>query len=103
MMTYSGKLLFVVPQFNKIIILDFSMGSVLAATSPNPPASGTGSSQGGPGLTVPPGFTMPTVSSLGTGAQAGTDAEPSVPNPGTFEECHRKCKGTKATHTFTSV
>lgn len=72
------------------------MGSVLAATSPNPPASGSGSSQGGPGLTVPPGFTMPSMpSSLGTSAQAGTETEPSLPNPGTFEECHRKCKGTE--------
>lgn len=43
---------------------------------------------------VPPGFTMPTMpSSVGTGAQAGTDTESSLTNPGTFEECHRKCKG----------
>lgn len=82
------------------------MGSVLAATSPNPPASGSGSSQGGSGLTVPPGFTMPTMptmpSSLGTGTQAGTDTENSLPNPGTFEECHRKCKGTKHVESLTS-
>uniref|UniRef100_A0A3B1J0H9 Translocase of outer mitochondrial membrane 40 homolog (yeast) n=1 Tax=Astyanax mexicanus TaxID=7994 RepID=A0A3B1J0H9_ASTMX len=73
------------------------MGSVLAATSPNPPASGGSGTQAGPGLvTVPPGFTMPPVSpapsSSGMSGQAGTDTEPPLPNPGTFEECHRKCK-----------
>lgn len=79
--------------------LSFSMGSVLAASSPNPPpASGGGSAPGGAGLvTVPPGFTMPPVSAVppssGTQGQPGTDAEGSLPNPGTFEECHRKCKG----------
>ncbi|XP_059363844.1 mitochondrial import receptor subunit TOM40 homolog [Carassius carassius] len=74
------------------------MGSVLAASSPNPPpASGGGSAPGGAGLvTVPPGFTMPPVSAVppssGTQGQPGTDIESSPPNPGTFEECHRKCK-----------
>ncbi|XP_028837460.1 mitochondrial import receptor subunit TOM40 homolog [Denticeps clupeoides] len=72
------------------------MGSVLAASSPNPPPS-TGS--GGPGLvSVPPGFTMPPVSSISpspgspTPGQTGGDQENALPNPGTFEECHRKCK-----------
>ncbi|NP_955908.1 mitochondrial import receptor subunit TOM40 homolog isoform X2 [Danio rerio] len=74
------------------------MGSVLAASSPNPPpASGGGTAPAGAGLvTVPPGFTMPPVSgvppSSGTQGQPGTDSESSLPNPGTFEECHRKCK-----------
>uniref|UniRef100_A0A8C0YKK6 Translocase of outer mitochondrial membrane 40 homolog (yeast) n=1 Tax=Cyprinus carpio carpio TaxID=630221 RepID=A0A8C0YKK6_CYPCA len=74
------------------------MGSVLAASTPNPPsASGGGSAPGGAGLvTVPPGFTMPPVSAVpassGTQGQPGTDAEASLTNPGTFEECHRKCK-----------
>uniref|UniRef100_A0A8C0YUY6 Translocase of outer mitochondrial membrane 40 homolog (yeast) n=1 Tax=Cyprinus carpio carpio TaxID=630221 RepID=A0A8C0YUY6_CYPCA len=71
-----------------------TMGSVLAASSPNPPPV---SASGGAGLvTVPPGFTMPPVSAVppssGTQGQPGTDAESSLPNPGTFEECHRKCK-----------
>nr|XP_055066034.1 mitochondrial import receptor subunit TOM40 homolog [Misgurnus anguillicaudatus] len=74
------------------------MGSVLAASSPNPPpTTGGGSAPGGAGLvTVPPGFTMPPVSSVppssGTQGQAGADTEGSLANPGTFEECHRKCK-----------
>ncbi|XP_051999762.1 mitochondrial import receptor subunit TOM40 homolog [Xyrauchen texanus] len=74
------------------------MGSVLAASSPNPPpASGGGSAPGGAGLvTVPPGFTMPPVSpvppSSVTQGQSGAETEASLPNPGTFEECHRKCK-----------
>lgn len=81
------------------VLFLFSMGSVLAASSPNPPpASGGGSGLGGAGLvTVPPGFTMPPVSAVpvssGTQGQPGTDGEASLPNPGTFEECHRKCKG----------
>jgi len=83
------------------------MGSVLAASSPNPPpASGGGSAPGGAGLvTVPPGFTMPPVSAVppssGTLGQPGTDAEASRPNPGTFEECHRKCKGLSKAHLLT--
>ncbi|KAL4657668.1 hypothetical protein GN956_G5056 [Arapaima gigas] len=78
------------------------MGSVLAASSPNaPPAPSSSSSPAGgsPGMvSVPPGFTMPPVSSLsptsGSGAagQQGGEGEGSLPNPGTFEECHRKCK-----------
>uniref|UniRef100_A0AAR2M030 Translocase of outer mitochondrial membrane 40 homolog, like n=1 Tax=Pygocentrus nattereri TaxID=42514 RepID=A0AAR2M030_PYGNA len=70
------------------------MGSVLAASSPNPPASGSGGTQVGPGLvTVPPGFTMPPVSpAQSSTGQPGTETESSLPNPGTFEECHRKCK-----------
>ncbi|KAA0703285.1 Mitochondrial import receptor subunit TOM40 -like protein [Triplophysa tibetana] len=73
------------------------MGSVLAASSPNPPpASGGGSAPGGAGLlTVPPGFTMPPVSSVPPSAsmqgESGADTE-ALSNPGTFEECHRKCK-----------
>ncbi|KTG41611.1 hypothetical protein cypCar_00000739 [Cyprinus carpio] len=80
------------------VVFSFSMGSVLAASTPNPPsASGGGSAPGGAGLvTVPPGFTMPPVSAVpassGTQGQPGTDAEASLTNPGTFEECHRKCK-----------
>uniref|UniRef100_A0A671PSP4 Probable ATP-dependent RNA helicase ddx6 n=2 Tax=Sinocyclocheilus anshuiensis TaxID=1608454 RepID=A0A671PSP4_9TELE len=80
------------------VVFFLSMGSVLAAGSPNPPAaSGGGSAPGGAGLvTVPPGFTMPPVSAVpatsSTQGQPGTDAEASLPNPGTFEECHRKCK-----------
>lgn len=80
-------------QCYRTVDLSFSMGSVLAASSPNtPPASG------GAGLvSVPPGFTMPPVSAVppssGSQGQTGTDAEGSLPNPGTFEECHRKCKG----------
>ncbi|KAJ8354788.1 hypothetical protein SKAU_G00223550 [Synaphobranchus kaupii] len=73
------------------------MGSVLAATSPNPPPAVVGSGPGGPGLvSVPPGFTMPPVSPLPpsspTGASASSETESSLPNPGSFEECHRKCK-----------
>ncbi|XP_012694826.1 mitochondrial import receptor subunit TOM40 homolog [Clupea harengus] len=72
------------------------MGSVLAASSPNPPPAAGGGAQGGTGLVnVPPGFTMPPVSSVppgpGTATQEG-DTESPPPNPGTFEECHRKCK-----------
>ncbi len=83
------------------------MGSVLAASSPNPPpVSGGGSALGGAGLvTVPPGFTMPPVSAVpdssGTQGQPGTDGEASLPNPGTFEECHRKCKGLSQGHFLT--
>ncbi|KAG7469242.1 hypothetical protein MATL_G00126810 [Megalops atlanticus] len=74
-----------------------TMGSVLAASSPNPPPTGGGSATGGPGMvSVPPGFTMPPVSppspSSATGASASSETEGSLPNPGTFEECHRKCK-----------
>ena len=74
------------------------MGSVLAAASPSPaPAAAAGGGQGVPGLvSVPPGFTMPSVSSVpptaGSGQEAA-DSETPLPNPGTYEECHRKCKG----------
>ncbi|XP_072226900.1 mitochondrial import receptor subunit TOM40B [Leuresthes tenuis] len=71
------------------------MGSVLAASSPNPPPPSPGSAAA-PGLTVPPGFGMPPVSSVipPTGASSAQqpEAEPDLPNPGTFDECHRKCK-----------
>ncbi|KAI1886292.1 hypothetical protein AGOR_G00212500 [Albula goreensis] len=72
-----------------------TMGSVLAAAAPNPPpASGA---PGGPGLvSVPPGFTMPPMSPVPPpvtgGASTPGEEEASLPNPGSFEECHRKCK-----------
>ncbi|XP_049587716.1 mitochondrial import receptor subunit TOM40 homolog [Syngnathus scovelli] len=70
------------------------MGSVLAATSPAPTPAGGG--QGVPGLVaVPPGFTMPSVSSVPSSSELQiTDVAQlsSLPNPGTYEECHRKCK-----------
>ncbi|KAG9482114.1 hypothetical protein GDO78_011029 [Eleutherodactylus coqui] len=66
------------------------MGNVLAASSPAPPPAG---SPPAPGLvTVPPGFTMPPVSGLGTAVEKKEPQEERLPNPGTFEECHRKCK-----------
>ncbi|XP_064204721.1 mitochondrial import receptor subunit TOM40 homolog [Anguilla rostrata] len=75
------------------------MGSVLAASSPNPPPAVGGSTPGGPGLvSVPPGFTMPPVSPISPSSPSGSppgqqgETESSLPNPGTFEECHRKCK-----------
>lgn len=73
------------------------MGSVLAAASPAPAPAAAGVGQGVPGLvSVPPGFTMPSVSSVpqtpGSGQEAA-DSESPLPNPGTYEECHRKCKG----------
>ncbi|XP_061097393.1 mitochondrial import receptor subunit TOM40 homolog isoform X2 [Conger conger] len=73
------------------------MGSVLAATTPNPPPAAGGSGPGGPGLvSVPPGFTMPPVTPLlpssSTGAGSSSEVENTLPNPGSFEECHRKCK-----------
>lgn len=75
----------------------FRMGSVLAASSPNPPPASGGGAQGSTGLVnVPPGFTMPPVSPVppSPGATAeGGEAENPLSNPGTFEECHRKCKG----------
>lgn len=77
------------------------MGSVLAASSPNPPppASGGGAAAAAvPGLTVPPGFGMPPVSSVIPPSEAASGqqqeaAENPLPNPGAFDECHRKCKG----------
>uniref|UniRef100_A0A3Q3WZD7 Uncharacterized protein n=1 Tax=Mola mola TaxID=94237 RepID=A0A3Q3WZD7_MOLML len=71
------------------------MGSVLAASSPNPspPASGDTAVLG---LTVPPGFEMPPFSSVKSSSEAATgqqqEAENHLPNPGAFDECHRKCK-----------
>ncbi|XP_026156952.1 mitochondrial import receptor subunit TOM40B [Mastacembelus armatus] len=73
------------------------MGSVLAASSPNPPPPASGGAAG-PGLTVPPGFGMPPVSPVipptgsVSGQQQQQEAESSLPNPGAFDECHRKCK-----------
>ncbi|XP_064425616.1 mitochondrial import receptor subunit TOM40 homolog [Latimeria chalumnae] len=67
------------------------MGSVLAASSLPPPSgiAGTGSGL----VSVPPGFSMPPVSGF-TPVQEkkGGETEEKLPNPGTFEECHRKCK-----------
>lgn len=72
-----------------------SMGSVLAAASPSPAPAAAGGSQGVPGLvSVPPGFTMPPVSSVPATFGSGQESSDSpLPNPGTYEECHRKCKG----------
>ncbi|MBN3284902.1 TOM40 protein, partial [Polyodon spathula] len=65
------------------------MGNVLAAGSPSP---AVGSPAAGPGLvSVPPGFTMPQVSPVSTPAEPNA-SEGRLPNPGPFEECHRKCK-----------
>ena len=73
------------------------MGSVLAASSPNPPPPAASGGVAAPGLTVPPGFGMPPVSSVipPTGLTTGEqpEAENPLPNPGAFDECHRKCKG----------
>ncbi|XP_038623173.1 mitochondrial import receptor subunit TOM40 homolog [Tachyglossus aculeatus] len=72
------------------------MGNVMAASSPPPPPAAAG-----PGLvSVPPGFTLPPVSGLSPGPPGdrppgSADGERecgALPNPGTFEECHRKCK-----------
>ncbi|XP_059825683.1 mitochondrial import receptor subunit TOM40 homolog [Hypanus sabinus] len=72
------------------------MGNVFAAGSPVPGA--------GAGFSVPPGFAVPPVSGpeqqraaaagIGpaTGNGSGAGAVGGLPNPGTFEECHRKCK-----------
>ncbi|KAM4600715.1 mitochondrial import receptor subunit TOM40 homolog [Polymixia lowei] len=72
------------------------MGSVLAASSPNVAPASAGGGQGSPGLvSVPPGFTMPAVSPVPPSPASGqpaAGAEPSLLNPGTYEECHRKCK-----------
>ncbi|KAG7233631.1 hypothetical protein INR49_006769 [Caranx melampygus] len=72
-----------------------AMGSVLAASSPSPPPPPASVSGASPGLTVPPGFGMPQVSSvIPPPAASGQEqeAEPPLPNPGAFDECHRKCK-----------
>nr|XP_020497947.2 mitochondrial import receptor subunit TOM40 homolog [Labrus bergylta] len=70
-----------------------TMGSVLAASSPNPPPPTSGAAVA-PGLTVPPGFGMPSVSSVIPEAASGQQQEEEnpLPNPGAFDECHRKCK-----------
>ncbi|KAM7373489.1 hypothetical protein PAMP_008336 [Pampus punctatissimus] len=71
------------------------MGSVLAASSPNPPPPAPAGAAA-PGLTVPPGFGMPPLSTaippteVTSGQQP--EAENPLPNPGAFDECHRKCK-----------
>ncbi|CAL9690757.1 unnamed protein product [Knipowitschia caucasica] len=67
------------------------MGSVLAASSPPQPPPATGGAVP-PGLTVPPGFGMPPVSAVLPSSAAPEETESSLPNPGGFEECHRKCK-----------
>lgn len=73
------------------------MGSVLAATSPPlppppPPPPAAGGGPAGPGLmSVPPGFTMPTVPTT-TASEQAAEGDGPLPNPGTYEECHRKCK-----------
>ncbi|XP_037549441.1 mitochondrial import receptor subunit TOM40B [Nematolebias whitei] len=68
------------------------MGGVLAASAP-PPVAGSPAPSG---LTVPPGFGVPSVSSVvpPTGATLGRQQEVDspLPNPGAFDECHRKCK-----------
>ncbi|KAI5087275.1 mitochondrial import receptor subunit TOM40-like, partial [Silurus meridionalis] len=66
-----------------------SMGNVLAASSPSPPPP----VQAGPGLvSVPAGFTMPSVSPISSGSSGQQESEAALPNPGAFEEFHRKCK-----------
>ncbi|KAL1769388.1 mitochondrial import receptor subunit TOM40-like [Sigmodon hispidus] len=91
------------------------MGNVLAASSPpaGPPPPPTPSLVGlPPPPPSPPGFTLPPLGGgLGTGSSPGRGSERTpgaagsaaagasddggcgcLPNPGTFEECHRKCK-----------
>uniref|UniRef100_A0A4W5PQL0 Translocase of outer mitochondrial membrane 40 homolog (yeast) n=1 Tax=Hucho hucho TaxID=62062 RepID=A0A4W5PQL0_9TELE len=70
------------------------MGSVLAASSPTPPpAPGSGVVQGAPGLvSVPPGFSMPSVPPPSVPGQPAGETGSPLSNPGTYEECHRKCK-----------
>lgn len=92
------------------------MGNVLAASSPpaGPPPPPAPALVGlPPPPPSPPGFTLPPLGGgLGAGAGAGRGPERTpgtasagaagtaddgacgcLPNPGTFEECHRKCKG----------
>ncbi|XP_032084354.1 mitochondrial import receptor subunit TOM40 homolog [Thamnophis elegans] len=68
------------------------MGNVLAASSPAPPPTVSGPGSGL--VSVPPGFTMPPVTGLIPPVQDRSAEEKcdQLPNPGTFEECHRKCK-----------
>ncbi|KAL0985045.1 hypothetical protein UPYG_G00152220 [Umbra pygmaea] len=76
------------------------MGSVLAATSlpPTPSSSGAGAQVGTGLVSGPPGFSMPSVSSVSpvhsstASIQPAGDAVSPLSNPGTYEECHRKCK-----------
>ncbi|XP_012707031.3 mitochondrial import receptor subunit TOM40 homolog [Fundulus heteroclitus] len=72
------------------------MGSVLAASSPSPPPPPSAAGSASPGVTMPPGFGMPPVPPAAppTGSGAGKEqrAENLLPNPGAFDECHRKCK-----------
>ncbi|XP_051845395.1 mitochondrial import receptor subunit TOM40 homolog [Antechinus flavipes] len=87
------------------------MGNVLAASSPPagpPPPSGPGLVAAPPPLPPPPpGFTLPPMGGLSaaSGGRGGVPGAPAsgapkpvdqaswcLPNPGTFEECHRKCK-----------
>ncbi|XP_061616905.1 mitochondrial import receptor subunit TOM40B isoform X2 [Phyllopteryx taeniolatus] len=71
------------------------MGSVLAAGSPSPPPPAF-AGVAGAGLTVPPGFGMPPVSPVSPSTEVTSvqsqEVTDSLPNPGTFDECHRKCK-----------
>ncbi|XP_068188755.1 mitochondrial import receptor subunit TOM40B [Antennarius striatus] len=71
------------------------MGSVLASSAPSPPPPASGMA-GVPGLTVPPGFSLPLISPTVSPTEAATgqqqEAENTLPNPGAFDECHRKCK-----------
>ncbi|XP_043936619.1 mitochondrial import receptor subunit TOM40 homolog [Protopterus annectens] len=67
------------------------MGNVFAASSPPPQSAVVGPSSGL--VSVPPGFSMPPVSGLiNASNKEAADQEDKLPNPGTFEECHRKCK-----------
>ncbi|XP_034293793.2 mitochondrial import receptor subunit TOM40 homolog [Pantherophis guttatus] len=70
----------------------YTMGNVLAASSPAPPPTVSGPGSGL--VSVPPGFTMPPVTGLVPPVQDRSAEEKcdQLPNPGTFEECHRKCK-----------
>ncbi|XP_019721606.1 mitochondrial import receptor subunit TOM40B [Hippocampus comes] len=71
------------------------MGSVLAAGFPNPPPPSS-AGVAGPGLTVPAGYGMSSVSPVSTSIGM-TSVQPQevidpLPNPGAFDDCHRKCK-----------
>ncbi|CAL8235691.1 unnamed protein product [Boreogadus saida] len=70
------------------------MGSVLAASSPAPAVNPAGGGAQGAGLgSFPPGFGMPSLSPASPpSGQAAEDADNPLQNPGTYEECHRKCK-----------
>uniref|UniRef100_A0A3P8WGD4 Translocase of outer mitochondrial membrane 40 homolog (yeast) n=1 Tax=Cynoglossus semilaevis TaxID=244447 RepID=A0A3P8WGD4_CYNSE len=72
------------------------MGSVLAAASPSPAPAASQDSPVIPGFgSVPPGFTMPPLSSVTPASgsdQQGSKSDSLLSNPGTYEECHQKCK-----------